>query len=288
MPPALIGARWLHEAALAILFGAAAFPLYAGPGLIEAQPGFAAWRSRRLALMAALALVGGLGWLAFTAAGMSGEPADATRPAAWLALVTDTDFGRLWAVRLGVIAALLVAIWRRASVPLQTALAAVALGSLAWTGHADLPESWLGQLHRAGDVVHLLAAGLWIGALWALGRMAASLPEAGETEQALRRFSGAGQLAVAALIATGLLNAYTILGDFTKLITTTYGRLLDLKLAAFAGMLVLAALNRFVLVPRMAAGGGTGRLRRQILGEQALSLVVLAVVAAIGTIDPNA
>jgi putative copper resistance protein D len=202
--------------------------------------------------------------------------------------VTDTDFGRLWAVRLGVIAALLVAIWRRASVPLQTALAAVALGSLAWTGHADLPESWLGQLHRAGDVVHLLAAGLWIGALWALGRMAASLPEAGETEQALRRFSGAGQLAVAALIATGLLNAYAILGDFTKLITTTYGRLLDLKLAAFAGMLVLAALNRFVLVPRMAAGGGTGRLRRQILGEQALSLVVLAVVAAIGTIDPNA
>jgi len=286
MTAALIGARWLHEAAIGILFGAAAFPLYAGPGLIDAHPEFAAWRRRRLGLMAALALVGAAGWLAFTAAGMSGEPADAARPSAWASLVTDTEFGKLWAVRLGVIAALLVAIWR-GSVPLQTALAAVALGSLAWTGHADLPEGRLGQLHRAGDVVHLLAAGLWLGALWALGWMTFRLPQAAATEQALRRFSGVGQVAVALLISTGLLNGYAILGDVGKLLGTAYGRLLDVKLAALAGMLVLAAVNRFILVPRIAGGGGTERLRLQILAEQALSLVVVAVVAVIGTIDPN-
>ena len=283
----LIGARWLHEAALLVLFGAAAFPLYAGPGLLAETPGFAAWRRARLTLLALVALIGGAAWLAFTTAGMSGEPADAASPSAWLSTITDTDFGKLWAVRLGLIVVVAAAAWLR-SVPLQAALAGLALASLAWTGHGDLPEGALGQAHRLGDVLHLLAAGLWLGALWALAWMAAHLPDAAETEQALRRFSGAGQLAVAVLILTGLLNAYAILGDLTKLLTTAYGRLLDVKLAAFAGMLALAAINRFVLVPRIAAGGDLRRLRLQIAAEQALGLVVVAIVAAIGTIDPGA
>jgi len=287
MPAALIGARWLHEAALLVLFGAAAFPLYAGADLPAGAAGFAAWRRRRLLLLAGLALIGGLAWFAFTAAGMSGDPADAARPAAWAATFADTEFGKLWAVRLGLILVLFAAAWLRASVPRETALAAVALGSLAWTGHGDLPEGALGAAHRIGDVIHLLAAGLWLGALWALGWLAWRRPQAPETERALRRFSGAGQLAVALLVLTGLLSAYAILGDPAKLLTTTYGRLLDVKLAAFAGMLALAVLNRFVLVPRLAAGGGLGRLRWQIAGEQALGVVIVAIVAMIGTIDPG-
>lgn len=286
MPAGLIGARWLHEAALLVLFGAAAFPLYAGPGLLAQSLGFAAWRRRRLLFLGGLALIGGLAWFAFTAAGMSGQPADAASPAAWAATFADTGFGKLWVVRLGLILALFVAAFRP-SAPLQTAIAAVALGSLAWTGHGDLPEGGFGAAHRIGDVIHLLAAGLWLGALWALGWLARRRPQAPETEQALRRFSGAGQLAVALLVLTGLLNAYAILGDLTKLLTTTYGRLLDIKLAAFAGMLALAALNRFVLVPRIAAGGDLKRLRLQIAGEQALGLLVIAIVAVIGTIDPG-
>ena len=284
---ALIAARWLHEAALLVWFGVAAFPLYAGPGLTAVQPAFAAWRRRRLLAAALVALLGGLVWLALTAAGMSGEPSDAASPSAILAVVTDTDFGKLWAVRLGLVAALVAAAALSASVPLQTGLAAVALATLAGTGHGDLPEGRLGQAHQWGDAVHLLAAGLWIGALWALGWMTVRLAEAPETERALRRFSGVGQVCVALLILTGVLNAWAILGDFGKLVTTAYGRWLDLKLLAFAGLLALAALNRFVLVPRIAEGRGLGRLRLQILGEQALAMIVVAVVAVIGTLDPG-
>jgi putative copper resistance protein D len=149
----------------------------------------------------------------------------------------------------------------------------------------------LGRLHLAADVAHLLSAGLWIGALWALGWLVVHLPQTPQTETALRRFSGVGQLAVAVLVLTGAVNAFGVLGDPVKLLTTRYGQLLDVKLLAFVGMLALAALNRFVLTPRLATdarGDSLRQLRYQILGEQALSLVVVAIVAVIGTLDPMA
>jgi putative copper resistance protein D len=285
---ALIGARLLHEAALLVLFGAAAFPLYAAPGLMAAQPAFAAWRRRAMAIAAVLALAGAVLWLAFTTAAMSGEPGDAFDVAALRSVLSETGFGALWTVRLVGGVLLLAAVLAPAPPALQTALAGLELASLVGTGHADLPGGALGQAHRAADAVHLLAAGVWVGALWALGWMARRLPGAAETEAALRRFSGVGQVAVALLVLTGGVNAYAVLGEPTKLVSTAYGRWLDVKLAAFAGMLALAALNRFVLVPRIARGGGLARLRRQILGEQLLALVVVAVVAVVGTLDPEA
>jgi putative copper resistance protein D len=291
MAAALVGARFLHEFSLLVVFGIACFPLYAAPGLIEARPAFARWRQKRLALALALAIAGGLGWLALTAADMSGDPADALSPAAVASVVTDTDFGKLWSVRLIGCLILTMAIWKREARLVAPALAGLVLASLAGTGHAGSPDGWLGGLHHAADAAHLAAAGLWIGALWALGWMVACLGHAPETEAALRRFSGVGQLAVAVLLVTGGVNAYAILGDPTRLLTTRYGQLLDLKLMAFLGMLALAGLNRFVLTPRLSAGGSgdtLARLKWQILGEQALSLLVVGVVAVIGTLDPNA
>lgn len=288
---ALVGARLLHEAALLVVFGVACFPFYAAPGLTEANPTFAAWRRRRAALGVGLAIIGGLLWFAFTTATMSDTPSDAYSPSALVGTLCDTDFGKLWLARLAACVLLLLALWSprfRAAVPV---LAALTLMSLAGTGHAGLPDGPWGLAHRVADGAHLLAAGLWIGALWALGWMVVNLPQAPETEAALRRFSGAGQLAVAVLVVTGGVNAYAILGDPIKLITTRYGQLLDVKLLAFVGMLGLAGLNRFVIVPRLSKGDGGAVLpwlKRQILGEQALSAVVVSVVAIIGTLDPGA
>jgi putative copper resistance protein D len=285
---ALVGARLLHEAALLVLFGVACFPAYAGPGL-DHRPDFQAWRRRRVAGAATLALIGGLFWLAFTAADMSGQPADAFSPSALAGIVSDTDFGKLWALRLAGCVALILAVWSPRLRGALAPLAALVLASLAGTGHADSPEGPVGRLHQAADATHLLAAGLWIGALWALGWLVVHLPQTPETEMALRRFSGVGQLAVAVLVLTGAVNVLGVLGDPAKLLTTRYGQLLDVKLAAFVGMLALAALNRFVLSPRLATGArgdSLRRLRYQILGEQALSLLVVAIVALIGTLDP--
>ncbi len=287
---ALVGARFLHEAALLVVFGIACFPLYAAPGLARANADFAAWRRGRMAWGAGVATLSGVLWLALTTASMTGDAADAIRWSAIAGTVSDTSFGQLWVARLIGCVLLGLAVWTPRLDAVATVLSALLLASLAGTGHADLPDGTLGLVHRLADGAHLLAAGLWIGALWALGWMVVNLATAPQTEAALRRFSGAGQLAVAVIIITGGLNAYAILGDPLKLLTTAYGRLLDVKLAAFAGMLGLAALNRFVTLPRLAAGESSTalpRLRRQIIGEQALSAVVVIVVAVIGTIDPG-
>ena len=42
-----------------------------------------------------------------------------------------------------------------------------------------------------------------------------------------------------------------LVGSLQALIGTDYGRLLVLKIALFAGMLAIAAANRFVVTPRL-------------------------------------
>ena len=273
-----------------MLFGVACFGLYAGAGLADGQPGFAVWRRRRLVTAAVVALASGLAWLAATGAAMSGQASDALSPGAIGSVIAETSFGKLWAARMFGCLVLVAAPFSKRLTPLIPLVAAVVLASLAGTGHGGLPDgASLRLVHTAADAAHLLAAGAWIGALWALGWMVVRLPKAPETAVALRRFSGVGQLAVAVLFATGLVNAYAILGHVEALWTTRYGRLLGLKLLAFAVMLALAGLNRWVLTPKIErTGAASPRLGWHILGEQALSFLVLGVVAVIGTSDPAA
>jgi len=100
-----------------------------------------------------------------------------------------------------------------------------------------------------------------------------------------------GYIAVAALIGSGLINSWFLVGSLANL-GTPYGQLLIVKLVLFAGMLSLAGLNRFSIVPRLikANDGGDAawliRLRRHILGEQALGVVVILIVSALGTMQP--
>lgn len=107
----------------------------------------------------------------------------------------------------------------------------------------------------------------------------------------LQRFSGMGYIAVAVLLATGLANAWFLVGSVSGLTTTTYGQLLVLKLCLFIGMLILATVNRFWLVPTLInddrnSSPSIMRLRRNVLGEQVLGALVLLIVSILGTIEP--
>lgn len=110
-------------------------------------------------------------------------------------------------------------------------------------------------------------------------------------------FSGVGSALVAVLIASGLLNSWLLVGPtrIAGLWTTHHGQLLSLKLGVFAGMLVLAAVNRFRLTPALSAataegGRSTGEalrnLRRSVVLETALAVLVLGLVAWLGTQAP--
>jgi putative copper resistance protein D len=306
---ALVLARAAQYVAATVLFGSPLFFLYGLPNRGDAAAVGLAWPKPVLAGASALLFAGAVVALGATTANMTGRAADAYRPGAWLSVVTGADFGPVMAGRIGLaLAALVITLLSRPSLALWTILAAVggaALASFAWTGHGASDEGVAGAVHLAGDVAHLLAAGVWLGALAVLAILLfSSGPKAGRRagpaalqslHGGLRGFSGIGSAAVAALLASGLLNSWFLVGvgHVRDLLSTTYGLLLCGKVAIFAGMLGLAGLNRFKLTPALArslaaaAPDATLRaLRLSIAFETAAGVAVLVLVGALGTVAP--
>jgi len=301
----LVAARFAHYVALSLLFGAAAFRLLAreaaGPrtALDTRLRIVALWSS--LAALVTAALV-----LALTAAAMAGALGGALDPAVLGVILGQTDFGRVWALRMTLAAGL--ALWLAArpltrTPPVEDWAVLVAAGglaaSLALTGHAQITSGAAGWLHRLADALHLLAAAVWLGALpaylWLLGPARAGSPEGAlSAGRLLQRFHRVGLLAVSALILSGLVNSWFLVGSPEALPTTPYGRLLLLKVALLAAMVALAADNRLRLAPRLNAALAGGlppeiwlrRLRGRVRGELLLGLGVLLAVGALGVLAP--
>jgi putative copper resistance protein D len=102
-----------------------------------------------------------------------------------------------------------------------------------------------------------------------------------------------GIAAVVVVFATGIVNAWILVGSWHGLIVTGYGRLLMLKTTLFAAMLLMAAANRFWLTPRLALAAGSEpqldvvrRLARNSMIEIALALMIFAIVGMLGTLHP--
>lgn len=299
-----VGSRLVHFTCTILLFGAALFVLYSGS---------AGSRSKRLARLllpnilsasAIGALLSAVAWFLFTVGNMSGALAGAFDRDALSSVLWDTGFGRIWAARI-VLMLLIVAVIRsrgalilnRRSIGFLAALAAILLASLAGVGHTQIQEGVPAVAHIAADAVHLLAAGVWLGGLLPLGMVVVSCRTKQTSNEdavlVLSRFSGMALLAVAALVASGAINAWFLVGSWSSLNGTSYGELLLLKLCLFGLMLCLAASNRLRLVPALAEAPATGqsdlvlaRLRRHIAAEQILGILVVGIVSLLGTLAP--
>jgi putative copper resistance protein D len=294
---ALALARFVHFAATALLFGLAAFPLYVLRPPERFAPARAVRLMRALRVCTLVVAVGVLAVFLATAANMAGDPAAAFDPATLAGVLQDTGFGRIWAARLGL--ALVLAIWafRRRMIPgrLFAGLAGLLLASVALTGHSRMQDGPAGILHIGADALHLLAAGWWIGGLAALlltvvrsgADQGADEPSAAA---ALSRFSGVGYGAVAILVVSGLIDSWLLVGGLGNWLTTTYGRLLMVKIGLFAAMGALALSNRLRISPALALGSDAdlwlARLRRRVLAEQVLGALVVAAVALLGLLEP--
>src|SRR5262249_44228321 len=144
----LIVARLAHYAGTTMLFGASLFPFYAYVGAVESEA-LRGWRARLLLAAAAVAVLSGPFWFAFSAANMAGSLSDLVDAETLWAVIRDTGFGNVWTVRM-LLAALVVAAtatypFRKASISadlLLLILAAVFLASLAGAGHAQVEEGW--------------------------------------------------------------------------------------------------------------------------------------------------
>jgi putative copper resistance protein D len=301
----LIFARFLHYAATTVLAGLSFFPLYA---YVDREPeALGQWRRKWFVWTAVAAFVSGLCWFAFTAANMSGDISDLADAETLEAVAGGTSFGILWTLRMLLTALIVgVAAWNLRTRKtaqhrnlMTSLLAGLLLVSLAGTGHAQIEEGWAGAIHVIADGGHLLAAGAWLGGLIPLAvilhHSATTGGESKEVDQILLRFSAMGYVAVATLIGSGLINGWFLVGSLSGLLHTTYGQILVGKLALFGGMLVLAAANRFWLVPAMGRGTTNGsdgsaiwsaRLRTHVLGELLLGWAVILAVSILGTMQP--
>lgn len=149
--------------------------------------------------------------------------------------------------------------------------------SFASAGHASTAPPAL--LTVPAVVLHVLTALLWIGALIPLG---VSLARGGaDASSILLRFSWIIPPIVVILALSGLLLAVVQIQTFAALWTTDYGRVMLIKSALVAAMLVLATVNRYRLTAPAASGdaGATRRLARNVAAEIVL---VSAVIAALG------
>ncbi|MTH61309.1 copper resistance CopC/CopD family protein [Paracoccus litorisediminis] len=152
------------------------------------------------------------------------------------------------------------------------ALALIMAGLAAATsGHAATAAPQL--LMRPAVALHVIAAAFWIGALVPL---LADLAQGGQG--ALRRFSVVIPWVLALLLASGVAIALVQLGHPAALWSTAYGRVLLVKLALVALLLLLAALNRHWLTPR-AESGNPRPLRVAIGVEVVLALLVIGTIA---------
>ena len=300
MEAAVVLARLAAFVAGAALFGSPLFVLYSSRG-VDAAPA----RLRAvLVAMALLALAAADVALISQTAQMAGDPRAGFDLSTVHDVITSTGFGWSIVVRTAAGLLALVALIRMRSGrrfwTVATAAGAVGLAALAWGGHGAADPGAAGLVHTIADVIHLLAAGAWLGALLCLALLLfAGRPSAkalSGLHQALQGFSGVGSAAVAAILASGLVNGWFLVGvqHLDGLVSMAWGRLLLVKLALFAAMLALAALNRFRLTPRLEAslagdpGAALSALRRSVALESATGLVILALVAVLGVLAPPA
>ena len=140
----------------------------------------------------------------------------------------ETAVAWAWTTVLALITALLIRLSVRWSwTPYLLLLSLVALMPVALTGHSSSGGSH--DMATNSLVLHLVAASVWAGGLFAL--LVHSLRGGEYTDLAARRFSFVAGLAFAVMAVTGVINA-AVRMSFGDLTTTTYGRVLLAKIVA--------------------------------------------------------
>jgi putative copper resistance protein D len=206
-------------------------------------------------------------------------------------LLTATPWGATWGLAAGLSLVALVGYALTRIRPLGawslTTPAVLGLATYpALSGHASGTEGLRG-LTIPADILHVLAAGAWIG-----GLAFVMLAERGwRTSVADRHgsllptlvpiFSPIAIASVGTLLVTGVVASWVQLGSVGDLVGTAYGRLLTLKVGVVAMVLYLGAVNWRRLTPHLGAEAGQAALRRNATRELMVAQVVLVITAVL-------
>lgn len=171
-------------------------------------------------------------------------------------------------------------------------LSAGLLATSTFSGHATVgtPRT----LSLANDFVHLLSGATWFTGIVIL---AVGLPDGwvgkGDVDRmlllapAVTRFSKVALVSITIVTITGSLNSFLHLGRLKDFWETSYGQTLGVKILVFLVILVLGALNHFVLRHKLEKARREGRdakgprrsFRKAIAIELALAIVIMTLTA---------
>ena len=230
---------------------------------------------------------------------------ESLKPDLFQMVLAQTQPGHVWLLRAGASLVLVVAIFlpRGTARMVLCLLSTAALTtSLAWLGHAGAGEGPGQNVHLAADLLHLLATGVCAGGPRSAGNLLApglACAGRGNAAGSLYRYPPVLDLSlftVGILGGTGLVNSYFLVGSFHTLVATDYGRVLLVKLVLFVAMVAIGAWNLLILKPRLDfVGAGLpgdsqvtalSRIRRNVLIEIALGILVVLVVGLLGIMPP--
>jgi len=177
------------------------------------------------------------------------------------------------------------------------AIPLVALAFLpAMGGHTSVQSPV--PLLLPANVLHVLAMSAWLGGIAVLVlalRGATSRLEPGDRGRLLTavvsRFSTLAGVAIAVLLATGIVQGIVEVRTFPHLLDTAFGRAVLIKIAVALAIVALGYVNRQRLLPALRRSGTPGRtgvlLRRTLTTELVLGAVALGATGALSTYAPS-
>jgi putative copper resistance protein D len=233
-------------------------------------------------------LAAGLAWMVAEALAMTEAPLAEALPGIG-DIVLDTPFGRAWAVAtLALAFALaLLSLRPRRAPPLRTLALALVVSGVA---HACAGHAGANGLGVATAVMgaHVLATAMWAGAVFTAVLCAArGVPDAGDGPRYAARLSSVATWALAVVALTGAWSAWRGLGgSVAPLASSTWGQVLDVKLALVAATVALGGFNRFVVLPTLPRAWP--RFARILRLEAALLAAVLVAAALLSNGEPPA
>lgn len=212
--------------------------------------------------------------------------------------VFSTTFGQVWRWELLFSLMTLVVVFIRSQnlrLYLLLILSIILLGLHALIGHAAMHDGLIGGLHRLNQFIHLISSAYWFGGLWPFLICIQFLRDKNELATGLDkqifvsliRFSRAGHVAVVLVLMTGIMSSITLLPNWPLSYSgSEYQSWLWLKIGLVALMVLLALINRYILVPTIKR---KGRLQYLIVNswiELLLGSVAILAVAIFATYQP--
>lgn len=305
--------RWLGYLGYALLFGGFAFLALCWP------QGAADRRSFRiLAIGWTASLAAALGVLVVQGAYAGELPLGSALDTSVLSGTLNTRFGQAVLARLvllALVAPLLAATLHRLprveSARSRTLFLAAtgvlgALGAATWAAGDHASTGIQVPIAVFSDIVHLTSMGLWLGGLTMLLLVVCRpSPDSGgelaEAVTAVQRFSRLALCCIGALVASGVYQAWRNVGSWAALSSTSYGRMVVLKIGGLCILVGLGWMARdwirrtaphtgrvaVAQAQRMEPAGLLARLRRSVALEAGVALIVLAISSILVESQPG-